>query len=570
MSAKVIKELHQILLWPLRLNSGSSPESFPEEIHKCLIAHDWEERDLVRCDGFNDRLAYSEFVYFHPFAQRFLYGGDEEQTKQIKLYSRSEESDCFKSARVFLNKERYQDCKEENPVDVTFDHIHLYHFCKMDIFILVIELTIQNELSIQMAEDFLDQFRRVYPPYWQNGKAGHCPCVVELYDGSDSDRPVCALDYGEQKKFMDFLKKNRQAAVAGHWQKFMCPLSLTSPPDSKSKGESEIIYCRHIVDERIPYMAHIAIENPGWLSRGDMIRLSLADEGGPSHTLPYATEFLSDFETKYCYDRFWEVNQCPGEWKNTRYIITDCSFSAIGAWQPPGKNGFQTSIFCNPDHGILAHFRHHYFQMMLVAQFYQATLLSLSDQLAESVTELQQQEPKKREIIHKEARVLQHKLLVFSHSCWFMELSNQMQGKELFAMMLRQQKTYQLYEKVNNASNELYEYLETEFQSKETELTTRLTVVATFGLVASIVTGYFGMELLFATDGDQLIFKHQWIHIGLVVLVVMLLTLISFVWSNTISKLLEKLRNKLWIGLVALAVMLLAFASFVWLNTISK
>ena len=523
MNDKTVKEFHEILLWPLRIHQEPSISPDDIHIHTILENYFWkEEKDLVLRGRKNKHLAYSEFVYFHPFAQRFLYNND----GKIRLYRRSNQVPQIKNASVVLQGHN------EKTIHVAFEDIKLYHFCEMDIFVLVVEITVKTELTIKEAEDFLDQFRRVYPPYWKKDTGGHCPLQVTLYDNiyrhtvdgcQELYNKLASANYAKHDFFVDSCHANCQPPVAEHWQEIMRPLSL----EEQSKAGSGKIPCLHIVDDRIPHMAHISFEHPGCLSRGDIIRLGLADDSGSSETLPYATEFLADFEKQYCYDRFWEGSGDPEEWKNTRYIVTDYSFTAIGK---------KDSDFSNPDYGMLAHFRHHYFQMMLVGQFYQATLLSLSTRLASTIKELREENISKREKFQDQARSMQHTLLIFTHSYWFTEISNQMQGKELFTMILQKQKTVQLYEKVKNASNELYEYLETDHQGKEAVLTSRLTVLATVGLLASIWTGIFGMEKtpLFIQN-----FLAETISIPIVTFSLLVITVVILLFSKPLGRFFE-------------------------------
>ena len=491
MSSTNVKELHQILLWPLRIVPGVTPK----EIDKRLTLSHWKEVEdrLLRGRG-NSSLAYSEFVYFHPFAQQFLYGNKnkDENENDIKLYTQSNHDKAIKGARVYL----YGDNGKTNPVELTFEHIHLYHFHKMSLFILAVEVSVEQELSMEEAENFLDQFRRSYPPYWgQGNEAGHCPFLVELFSTAQKrekelSNRVSVSNYWQKDAFMGSPYKHGQPSVSTHWQRIMEPLCFENPADDKDSAK---IYCKHVVDDRIPHMAHLAIEYPLLLKKGDMIRLGLADASGTSDTLPYATAFLDNFEEKYCYDRFWEGGRNMQEWKNTRYIITDYSFTAIGAWKKTTEKHKDCSEFCNPEYGILAHFRSHYFQMNLVAQMYRASLLSLADQLAETIRDLQSTDRGKKEEMRDRARDLQHQLLTFTHRYWFTEISNQLQGKELFTMILKNQQTENLYEQVKSASAELYEFQETDFQRETAISMSRLTVVATIGLIASLTLAVFSI-----------------------------------------------------------------------------
>jgi len=354
----------------------------------------------------------------------------------------------------------------------------------------VIELSAED-VPLPLAQDLLDQVRRAYPPYWSDeGFAGHCPGRVTVIDTAGNEVSTRYIESREHP--LDFLRQHGQPQAAVHWRHLLRPFTWKQV----ERDDDQRIAVRHVVDDRIPHMAYLAFEAPCGLTRGDMIRLGFADDQGPHTTLPYAEKFLQNFEERYCYDRFWGEEHEP-RWLSTRYIITEYAFTIIGC----DDRRSPWPMFTNARTGILCHFHRHYFQLFLIALLYRANLLILADRLAARIEDLRHKKSTERERFADEARAILEQLQIFTHRYWFPEVSNQVQGKELFQRFLQEQGTQALYERVSKSSQELNEFLETEFQRRDAELTARLTVVAAVGLVLSLVTGYFGMETILPSSG---------------------------------------------------------------------
>ena len=94
---------------------------------------------------------------------------------------------------------------------------------------------------------------------------------------------------------------------------------------------------------------------------------------GGAHGLGFVGH-VDGFEQRFCYDRFWaDTGAAP----NTRYLCSGLSLVVVG----DARNAFYR---CR-DRGVLAQFRHQHFLLFLIAHFQKATLLMVSDQLAEAL-----------------------------------------------------------------------------------------------------------------------------------------------------------------------------------------
>jgi len=248
-------------------------------------------------------------------------------------------------------------------------------------------------------------------------------------------------------------------------------------------------------------MCYLGIDRPLDLTRGDMIRLGLLDDAGPSETLPYSSSGLKDFEEQYCYDPFWgprfeapfplemispTCNErvpepAPGPWSTTRYICSGYGFTVLGE----AENRF----FKNPIH---QHFGHHYFKLCLIAHFHKASLLMFSERLSDAVKEFQSSgrsdvEDARYRAFRDKVSTIQGEMLRFRSRYWFTEVSNQVQAKALFELWMKHLGTRELFTQVFEEAKTINDWLLAEEQAQRTDEATRLTVVATVGLAVSII-----------------------------------------------------------------------------------
>jgi hypothetical protein len=373
-------------------------------------------------------------------------------------------------------------------LDLSVKRVHLYLF-DTQVAILVVEV-VRKDIDLGDVQEIQDRFRRVYPPYWEEKqasggitrvRAGHCPESVQWLD-EDGHAIGPPADYDNAYKHRAFVQKNRRPPITAHWEWLLQPLV---PQTAAQTPEDRLAY-RQIEDERLPTMCYLAVDNPQGLTEGDFIRLAFVDGRGTSDTLPYATAFVAYFKQDYCYDRFWDPGTpAHAEWMSTRYLCCGYAFTMIGK--------YDTSFFANPSTGALAHFRHHYLQMGLIAHFHRASLLMFSDRLSHEVAQLKRSAL--RGAFRTRVQRLQIDLLDFISRYWFTEISNQVQARELFALWSKHLGTQELYQDVMHEIRTVNEVLDTMEQGKQSQITLRLTVVATTGLAMVLTTSFFGMGI---------------------------------------------------------------------------
>src|SRR5207244_8586741 len=76
----------------------------------------------------------------------------------------------------------------------------------------------------------------------------------------------------------------------------------------------------------------------------------------------------------------------------------------------------------------------------------------------------------------------------------------QPQAKELYRMTANSLGTDRLYAEIREEIEDMSEYLESDTLRRQANTVVRLTVVTTFGLIGTVVTGFLGMNLLALAD----------------------------------------------------------------------
>ncbi|MEF8720606.1 MAG: hypothetical protein V5B35_10875 [Candidatus Accumulibacter necessarius] len=518
-----VSHFRQILLWPLQLMP--LPEDSPFQHHYQLLEqktpdNPWGELADEFCgdpEQFHER-HYSEFVTFLPYVQRFLYGekGGEETDPRygespIRIFRRQ---DVAKVRMTFK--------ESETPLSFDIVHLDLYFFYDIDVVILVVEIAADN-LGLRQVQDTLYRFGRAYPPYWdEDGSGGHC---LRCAEWMAADGAVLAVsDYEKRSKYLSFVSRFRAPCISSHWEFLLRPLVL-----HHSDEDGPVRY-RQIEYHRMPLLAYLAMDDPRSLSRGDFARLVLVSGPGKSGSLPYSDQHLEGFETRFCYDRYWhpQADQ-PG----TRLLSCGHAFVMVGS--------AHDAYFTGLENGLLGQFRHQFFLLALIPHFHKAALLMLSDRLVTALNRLEIGNAEAVKQFKRAIREILEVFLRFTHRYWFYEISDQAQARALFSMTREHLGTERVYTELREEIQDMSQYLDSDSLRRQANTVVRLTVVTTAGLIATISTGFLGMNLIDAAQDplpDRLLF------FALVFLPSALLTGFAIVKSKRLSDFLEALSDE--------------------------
>jgi hypothetical protein len=519
----MVGHFRQILLWPLQLmpiREGAQIQKHWERLERPDADNPWcELADEFTGDPnlFQER-HYSEFVTFLPYVQRFLYGEGKGSSPDIVQESSLR---VFRRSDVAKVRITYPDPRA-TPVTFEVAHVDLYFFYDIDVVILTVEIY-ADDLSLSQAQDTLFRFGRVYPTYWEpEGQGGHCPKCVEWLS---ADSTVLAVsDYEKREKYLSFVCRYRAPCIASHWEWLLEPLVL------HHSGKRGLIRYRQIEYHLMPLMGYLVVDDPGALTRADFVRLGLAASPGTPESLPYSERHLSDFEERYCYDRYWngQDRDRPG----TRFMCSGRVFTMVGDRSPRVFVDRKTD---------LEQFRHEYFLLFLISHFHRAALLMLEARLVDAMNRLDISKP---DSVRQFRRVIRQTLgifLRFTQRYWSHEVSDHTQAKELFRMISEHLGTARLYGEVRTAIEDMNQYLDSDALRRQGETMVRLTVVTTFGLIGVMATGFLGMNLFAAAESSTLT---KIVYFLLVLIPSTVITIYTVLKSRRLADFLETLADE--------------------------
>jgi hypothetical protein len=474
---QTVHHFRQILIWPLQvmpIREGSQIQEPWDILRNSYRDHAWRElQDEFGCnrEDFKER-HYSEFVTFLPYVRSFLYG--EGPVRGRAAAAAESPLRVFRRNDIAKLRITFPDADPE-----IFDvaHVDLYFFYDVDIVLLVVEI-FADGLSLSRVQEAMYRIGRAYPIFWaEGGRGGHC---VESAEWLDRDGAVLAVsDYEQREKYLSFVSAHRAPQFSAHWTYVLEPLV---PDQSDKKG---LIRFRQIEYARMPLMGYLAMDDARALTRADFVRLGLVTGPGESDVLPYSARYMRDFEERYCYDQFWNEERSgrPG----TRFMSCGHAFVMVGDAQDP--------FFMDADAGLLAQFRHQYFVLFVIPHIHKATLLMLSDRMVNALNRLRIDDPESIRRFKRAIRQLLEIFLRFTHRYWFHEVSDQPQAKKLYRMTSDYLGNDSLYEEIRDEIEDMSGYLETDTLRRQANTVVRLTVATVFGLIGSVVTGIFGMNL---------------------------------------------------------------------------
>lgn len=533
-----VRELRFILILPLVLREPHRLEDVAAAFHAVA---DWQSvTDLAdhaapaNSDGSpasgEQASRYAEFVYFHDFVQQILFKADANGPGEpVRL---------FRHKRV-----------AGFSVTVNQDDVLTHYSGKVDRALIylfgsgsaafVAELrfpdksTVSPEngpprhLSLADTLWLSDQIRRTYAPYFRvtgtKTEAGGVPVDFTWYDlqGEPAFPNESVGDLEDAFRFTFRVSHPRTAPMFPHWRKILAPLTIAG----YGKGEGGAPVWRHVVDDRIPLMSYVSLTGAAasWakgrddaqgdqlrnlpsehadlhmVNRGDWVRLCCADPAGPAK-LPYNPDFLRNFETEACYDRFFP-SEAIGEDVSSRIMFAGYHMNMTGA------GGFFDDV-------MVDHFRRHYFQMGLVVNMELASMLAISSRITETtktyVAARNSGEGKQRlaaERFRRAMAQIERDFLELTHLYMFRGLSNQVQPMELYALWRRQLNLDALYDDLKGELDAAIKVVQTDDETERSERSMHLgqtanalALLATFGVVAGIITGLLGINFLVTSD----------------------------------------------------------------------
>ena len=166
-------------------------------------------------------------------------------------------------------------------------------------------------------------------------------------------------------------------------------------------------------------------------------------------------------------------------------------------------NGWAFRNFIAPEH-----IPHIYDRMLVQALFYQASLRHYDDLICQETSTLIEKTDFKTMRKHRK------EYIQFTNQYWFHNLTEQMQGKEIFALQQKALKLREHYEILKDQLERTEEYLQTEHEQKVNEISSRFTH---YGFMFAISALYYTMltftkDAIKEPDGSLWLCAGQWLN----------------------------------------------------------
>jgi len=486
-----VTSFHQTLLWPLLLRNlhpsnraadflaGRLPKSRGSGRDAKQV---WEEVKPEHDDKavIHDQ-PYEEVLYFHPFVRDFLYGDGRTPSakRPMRRFRRCDIDQVQLDWTEIVRDDKGRETESPVTVPLRVRRIELYVF-STGVMVLVVEVGTAEEktLPLDHALTIQQQFRHAYPGFWKGEKPGKC---LDSVTWSCNDKPLTRCGTDSRQQSYDFTAKGAEPPVSFHFCQLRHPLQ---PFDGRTS--KELTY-QQIVDNRMPSMSFFGVTDPRQIAESDMERLASLD--GPGNGFAYAKDFIDHSDARTFYDRFWCDDPKDGkQWQSTRYAISGYAFVMIGDGRQDttGENAGTNVEFTNEAFGMLSHFRQHYFKLCLIAHYQRASLLMFAHRLAEATAKRKERmdgTERHRADVDKQFRIsiqsIQRDFELFRSKYWFTDVSNQLQGQELFDLLIAQLKTESFFDQVMDELDRLNNSLMMTAQDRTADMQTGLAILGT-------------------------------------------------------------------------------------------
>lgn len=487
-----------IFIFPFKYERGDGASLEPDDVAKDLHGGNentesgWAVKKY-QLDSINN---YNEFFYFHPFVQKSIF--NKEVNRGMEFLKR----DDYKKLEVeyYYDKDKN---KKTNPITTKVNEINV-HLFENHIGLLTITTEKQEEVTYEDFLKYNDLVRRAYPPHLGNindcglkedaEKKGEiknrqfinslkcettCKPKYEtrllpvrislLKDGSEPISEYFKSINLEENKEKDIV------SLSDVIKKLLAPFILKEKHDM-DMGKREIYYTPYI-DDRMFIVSY------------------------------YADKGLSDKLKQRCCDGY--VYETSDEWY--RFIFVDGGSIGIKnndmkkelirkhtytRWADYGTlfgmSRYSFVLLCddsNFSRNVLKqHMKSMYYQLALIVLFQRAMLLKFAEDIDDLTEDFVAGKPSAK--LKDNSDILRGDFIRFINKYWFIEVTPQEQGIEIYNQWMGLLNLEKLYNEVQREVSELAEYVENKIEAETNNKLAMITLVgfplAILGLILMV------------------------------------------------------------------------------------
>lgn len=466
-NALTVFPLDVTFMLPMQFEQADSSTDPLPAVYASLSSpgHHWRPVDPVRRGGLPelDGFAFGEFAYFHPYFQKFIY----QDSCRVYQFDREQARTLHVDA--------------SNPkLVLDIRNVFLYVF-EPGIGVLVTELRLPEGCQATWADALYitAELRKAYYSHYYRkegewlGGGGIAEVRIEPLQPDEHEPRVREI----RNQLQDALD-SKTPRLFPHWKALLFPLW-------DSIGQTRI---RLLGDSRLPVMAFIGVPDISALSPDDWEALAQAD--GADYA-KYAPQFRDRELERAVYDR-WFDPESGIESHRQRYVVGPLSCCTVIQVDP---NNIPPFLF-----GSREKWRRQYFILYLFAVYQMSVLRVVQKQIADVSDLLAEAVDRERSRRALNAVLLvQRNLVQFSSRAWFLEVTPQIQGKELYEKMRVQFRVDALYPEIVEDKKILSDWISTQDTVLREEWRDNLQRMLLLPVTVSIAVTGLGMSVIWDT-----------------------------------------------------------------------
>ena len=460
------------------------------------------ENDLK--DKWELKKNYAEYIYFHEYVSSFLFPYRKHQGRK------KNERVTFYKFNLKKGAVALMEIKGGRKMAALINGIYM-HVYPGNIAILAIETSNSSEQGFSIAEKesirklplistgselllFHQMFRRLYPAYFEEKN------LREQIDNNEFPIEI-KLQYLENDELIGILQSEK---IVGTYLKEIqkekaypeFPNHITGLLKSFCKESSWF----PVLDDRMlvySYLAFPSEQKRCPKKKQEVFFSQLLYVDNPDTNFRYDPEFTKSLITEKCYRRWLHYG--------TRMAFSRYS----GVFQYFGHREYLYRPFSSM-----------YYQMFLLITYYRTRLIRFSEEVAEIARDWPYDDEQLSPLLKARLRKLHKDFMRFMNMHWFVEVTNQDQGIEIFKLMREAFELEPMYAQVKEEIERADELVGLLHNEKVERFNKYAGWIGIFLGLAAILTGFFGMnfEKIAETGGWGSLSWLFWIVLGFTIL----------------------------------------------------